>query len=539
MDENFLENDINIISTSLSSYPINHSITSFNFEILKSPLKENFSTNGSLLIIFVNPLSGSQEGNSILNLSQKYKIKSIENYNIILFQNKKEKESLLQQNDNDLKTSHYKAPFNESLTFSIIVFNILNKIDFVKGQNFINDYLSYYKENKIKILIGGGDGTTLRLIDDLYKCNIDLNRCIFSLIPLGTGNDLSNATGFGNTVQIGNDINHLHRILYTYYIAEECKIDIWEAIVKIKSYGSINDIISNRESIKIDNDNKKIILFKKSFINYMSFGFDAKIGFNFERNRSNSRFKNKCVYCWEAFKRYICCESDIYLNQVLEGFYVIDDNDDNDDNLDNLDNSNNKMNNINNDSFVLNNSIDILEQSKKKAIFGVIDENDILDKQLKEVILKDNPVDMICQNIDFYMGGTRNIWSNSSHIAIKIIDLEGDDYKKYKNEILNQYNSEQKYDDKIIEFFTYGSGLKLAMERYRSGFAQKLYQGKGPFILKFKSEPNDEEIEYLNKIYLNVDGEFFHVKQPESLIIRLNTKICNGQINILKNTKGL
>jgi hypothetical protein len=137
------------------------------------------------------------------------------------------------------------------------------------------------------------------------------------------------------------------------------------------------------------------------------------------------------------------------------------------------------------------------------------------------------------------MGGTRNIWGNSSHIAIKIADLQGDEYKKYKKEILKQYNSEQKYDDKIIEFFTYGSGIKLALERFNGGYAQKLYQGKGPFIFKFKSEPNYNEIEYLNKVYLNVDGEFFHLKQPESLIIRLNKKICDGQINFLRNTKGL
>ena len=89
MDENFLDKDIDIISTSLSNFPIVHSKISFDFNILKSPLKEHFSSNGSLLIIFTNPLSGSREGNSILNLSQKYKIKSIENYNIILFQNKK------------------------------------------------------------------------------------------------------------------------------------------------------------------------------------------------------------------------------------------------------------------------------------------------------------------------------------------------------------------------------------------------------------------------------------------------------------------
>ena len=281
MDENFLDKDIDIRSTSLSNFPIVHSKISFDFNILKSPLKEHFSSNGSLLIIFTNPLSGSREGNSILNLSQKYKIKSIENYNIISFQNNKQKQSFFDSDDNDLRLSFYKAPFNESSTFSIIVFNILNQKDFEKGQDFINDYLSYYKDNKIKIIIGGGDGTTLRLIEDLYKSNIDLNRCIFGLIPLGTGNDLSNATGFGNTVEIGNQIKQLHRILYTYYIAEECKIDIWEVIVKIKPYGSIKEIIGNRENLKIDNENKKVLLLKKSFINYMSIGFDAKIGYNF------------------------------------------------------------------------------------------------------------------------------------------------------------------------------------------------------------------------------------------------------------------
>ena len=87
MDEKFLEKDI--ISTSLTSIPNDNSNNSFDFNILQSPLKEHFSTNGSLLIIFTNPFSGSQEGYSILNLCQQYRIKSIEDYNIISFQNKK------------------------------------------------------------------------------------------------------------------------------------------------------------------------------------------------------------------------------------------------------------------------------------------------------------------------------------------------------------------------------------------------------------------------------------------------------------------
>ena len=39
----------------------------------------------------------------------------------------------------------------------------------------------------------------------------------------------------------------------------------------------------------------------------------------------------------------------------------------------------------------------------------------------------------------------------------------------------------------------------------------------------------------MNKIYLNADGEFFHLMQPKEITLRLNNDICNGQINFLKN----
>jgi hypothetical protein len=368
MEDNLLEKEINSISTSINLMKTDDSNTiSFDFDNLYFPLKEHFSSNGFLLVLFINPLSGSQEGNIILNLSQEHKDKSIPDYNVITFNDLENEitQSEIFENGNDIKVSFHPAPYNAQSSFSTIIFNILNKKDFEKGKNFIIDYLNNYENNFLKILIGGGDGTTLRLIEDLYNKKINLSKCIFGSIPLGTGNDLSNATGFGNTVQIGNKIKYLHRILYTYFIAEECKIDIWEIITKIKPEGSINDIISYGERIKCDNQGRKLLLFKKSFINYMSIGFDAKIGYNFERNRSNSRCMNKFVYFWESFKRYICCQSDIYLNQVLEGFYVIDECEDNNLNNNNVDY---KLNNNN----ILNNSIDYLEQAKKKNYFWCI-----------------------------------------------------------------------------------------------------------------------------------------------------------------------
>jgi diacylglycerol kinase (ATP) len=59
---------------------------------------------------------------------------------------------------------------------------------------------------------------------------------------------------------------------------------------------------------------KKMSVFLKKMSNYFSFGVDARIGYGnnyftmpnfkgFDKSRTQSRFKNKVVYCWEGFKK--------------------------------------------------------------------------------------------------------------------------------------------------------------------------------------------------------------------------------------------
>lgn len=38
--------------------------------------------------------------------------------------------------------------------------------------------------------------------------------------------------------------------------------------------------------------------------NYCSIGLDAKIGLDFDKNRTKSRFLNKLVYGWEGLKNF-------------------------------------------------------------------------------------------------------------------------------------------------------------------------------------------------------------------------------------------
>ena len=537
----------NLISTTNPSsipFPVDVDLT----------LKTDFEVEGRLMVIFANPLSGSQEGLTIMELGGQYRLPTVNDYMVLKFPDcsnsltSETASSVVPLGGNE--KSYRAAVFDPSITFSLVVFNILEKEDFTKGKGFIKEYLTRYGKNKIKILIGGGDGTVLSIVEDLNEEKIDLERCIFGAVPLGTGNDLSNAMGFGNRVNLNKKISHFHRVLYTYLMAEQCKIDVWELSLQMKENGLINEVKKDGEHTKYDESGKILLKsYTKTFINYMSLGFDARVGFNFEQKRSSSRCLNKVIYGWEATKRYLCCRKNIPLTTILDSFQVID------------------QTKIIPDEVITSDQQEqmIVEDEKKEKLIQ-LDNEEAKDEEQKENLLKKrvtifrtedsrnsngsgkdylkvglvgNPIDIICQNINFYMGGTRDIWEHSgSQLGLKVINAKEEEMKNYKNKVISQFN-EQRYDDKKIEFFTYESGISMALERVASGQANKIYQGEGPVIMTFKENPDKKEEAALNKVYLNADGEFFHLLQPKELTVGLNTKICGGQINFLKNITGI
>lgn len=56
----------------------------------------------------------------------------------------------------------------------------------------------------MKVLIAGGDGTVLQVVEELHKKNVHIEKCIFGHVPLGTGNDLANSMGFGSIINFKN-----------------------------------------------------------------------------------------------------------------------------------------------------------------------------------------------------------------------------------------------------------------------------------------------------------------------------------------------
>ena len=553
MKENLISEGGGDYIENISSIP-NEELDSFYFSSsnqIPNRIKDDFKKYQNFLLIFVNPKSGSQQGKTVLEHVKNHKVSSISNYNVISFPVniddsliKQPKELNSKENEIDLgrNNSHDKtAKFDPLVEFSIIVFNILDKNEMTLGKKFIKKYLTDFPEFKIKILIAGGDGTVLGIVEELNKEEIPLMRCIFGAMPFGTGNDLSNALGFGNECKVG-DISDFQRVLYTYLIGTESKIDIWELnLILDQTTGAMFDVIKNGEKLKEDENKNKVINFTKTFVNYFSVGFDARVGFQFEQRRTSNRCCNKVVYAMEGAKRIFCCKTNYGLTQLLDGFLEASPSKINND----TDNTNSDKDNMNiiteekqgdsdieevpNEPLI---SVDDIITSEKKIIFKTKSSGQ------KDILLKGNPVTLICQNIDFYMGGTRNIWGKTSHIGIQQEELTKDEYREYKRQVIDNWKN-QAFDDKKIEFFTFEHGIEIGLEKVARGLAKRVYQGTGPVVLEFKKEPNETERIALTKVYVNCDGEFYHLQNPKEICVRLNTNICDGQINILRNIKGL
>ncbi len=58
--------------------------------------------------------------------------------------------------------------------------------------------------------------------------------------------------------------------------------------------------------------------FTRMMSNYLSIGIESRIGIGFEKSRTNSALKNKCIYVWESLKKMCCCLQTLKMNQVID-----------------------------------------------------------------------------------------------------------------------------------------------------------------------------------------------------------------------------
>jgi len=138
-----------------------------DYNFLKQDLEKE------VYFFFINPKSGSKEGSLVLNTSLK------------------------------------RLEFSIKKNYLCFIFSLIDHT-LNEGIELLKEFQSLTKGKEIfaRVIIGGGDGTTMNFLENLIPKGIDVQRCYYGVLPLGTGNDLSNALGFGS-ILILNKVRYI------------------------------------------------------------------------------------------------------------------------------------------------------------------------------------------------------------------------------------------------------------------------------------------------------------------------------------------
>jgi hypothetical protein len=142
------------------------------------------------------------------------------------------------------------------------------------------------------------------------------------------------------------------------------------------------------------------------------------------------------------------------------------------------------------------------------------------------------------------MGGTANIWEKAGrNFGLEIYEDDPNkinEIRKEKSRIEKELfeksfsASKQMLNDRKLEFFSYSAGWKIGCEKCCTGHADKVYHGPGPLCIKFKDTPEKNKLDKVNRIYMNLDGEYYHIVKPIEIRIRL-AKNFGGRLKFLQN----
>lgn len=344
--------------------------------------------NELILFFFINPYSGIEEGKHLINMGVK------------------------------------KVEFSDSLKCKAYIFNMKEETNCSNGIDTLRSELS--RIALVKVIVGGGDGSIMEMVGKLSEKGIDLNRCIFGVLPLGRNNDLSRALGWGNKMEMTPDMSKFKVIVHELAEATSIFVDVWELKLSCEEEGGAviqygNDMTKHYipGDLNLDNSIKKpkhLTTFKQNFINYFSLGHDARVGFGFKKSKSSCRCSNFCSYFWESMKKH-CCRKTMPVTGFIDSFLVVK--------IDDEDFDSNK------EDTALNETIKE-DNAPKDLIFQTVNEKGFINgragetntetdsnsikvgnKTYERLVLKGDPVSLVCQNINYFIGGPADIWKKS------------------------------------------------------------------------------------------------------------------------------
>ena len=130
----------------------------------------------------------------------------------------------------------------------------------------------------------GGDGTLMRVIDNIVGCDqsINIKELVFVLLPFGSGNDMAQTLKWGKNAE-QNYLRNLDSIVNEINSSAEVNVNIWDVKMKVLNDGDIQTNVDKIPKTVFNNtspENEKT--FTVRMLNYYSMGHCAEIGYNFE-----------------------------------------------------------------------------------------------------------------------------------------------------------------------------------------------------------------------------------------------------------------
>ena len=402
--------------------------------------KLNDTLSNDLIFFFVN--ENTKKGIQLLNLNLKYSVQNINGKQISVYMF-------------DMNNTTENNKMNEGIDILITELH-LHKI--------------------VKVVLACGDESIFPFIEKLNNASINLDKIIFCALPFGRSNDLSIQFGFGKSFAKIN-LNSLKKIIQEIIESISVQIDIWDLKLIFDNahggYISINN--------KFEKNKSKIASMRRGFISYFSLGYDSHIGFDISKKKyNNSKICYYTCYWYEAFKNSFCSKS-LKLNQYLDSLYFINlhknDSEYEDEsqtikedhgqkitifqtnvidlNLnqnDNISINNSKSDNrivptnepINKKKFKKRHEIsneedgeNEMEESDSETEYEEVN-NALKTFKYEKVMIKGEPLGLICQNIKYFCDGNISKWdSKKPKYGIQI-------RKKMSIDSINKSNNELK-----------------------------------------------------------------------------------------------
>jgi hypothetical protein len=126
---------------------------------------------------------------------------------------------------------------------------------------------------------------------------------------------------------------------------------------------------------------------------------------------------------------------------------------------------------------------------------------------------------MLALNINSFMAGATDIWKKAKDNGM--ISQE--------EQLTPATHSDGKIE--VVCFSDPGAlGMEKAFGKLDLGFAEKMVQGQGPFLFKFREFPDEKD----HRTFFQIDGEFIKARHPKLAILRKSSLFPNSKIRVLR-----